>query len=321
MIVIKAFFGNRTFVLFLLPVFVVGYELLQNFFPCYFLKFNEVNLGFFGLYQENIYTSILSGILVFITAIVINNLFNRHEFREKNTYLPSLLYVVLASYNDACYHLSGVVVSSLLIAFALAQVFKLNQNEDGRKDVFNAAFLLGLSACFYPVLFLLFPLLFIVVWVLRPFVFRESALMVTGFILPVIYAGVWAFYSGYEIDNTLFSPSGTVENRNIFMIVGGLIALLMLIMIAPLIQKLNQSGIRLKKLFRIIFFITIAFSLVFLVELVFMNKLGGSFLMVLPLSMLLTYAFGEKELRPFPSFIFYLIFILSVGKFFYSFNF
>lgn len=321
MTVIKAFFGNRTFVLFLLPFFIAGYELLQNFFPCFFLKFDEVNLGFFGLYKENIYTSILSGIFVFLTAIVLNNLFNRHEFREKNTYLPALIYVVLASFNDACYHLSGVVIASLLIALALVQIFKLNQNEDCRKEVFNAALLFGLSACFYPILFMLFPLLFIVIWVLRPFVLRESALMITGFILPVIYAGVWAYYMGYELDNKLFSPSGEVENRNVFMIVGGLISVLILTMIAPLIQKLNQSGIRLKKLFRIIFFITIAFSLVFIVELLFMNKLGGSFLMVLPLSMLLTYAFGDKELRPFPSFIFYLIFILSVGKFFYSFNF
>lgn len=318
---IKAFFGNRTFVLFLLPFFVAGYGLLQNFFPCYFLKFNEVNLGFFGLYQENIFTSILSGILVFLTAIVLNNLFNRHEFREKNTYLPSLIYVVLASYNDACYHLSGVVIASLLIALALVQIFKLNQNEDGRRDVFNAALLFGLSACFYPVLFLLFPLLFIVIWVLRPFVLRESALMITGFILPVLYAGVWAYYTDYELDNTLFSPSGTIENRNLFMIAGGLIAVLILTMVSPLIQKLNQSGIRLKKLFRIIFFIMIAFSIVFLIEMLFMNKLGGSFLMVLPLSMLLTYAFGERELRPFPTFVFYLIFILSVGKFFYGFNF
>lgn len=300
---------------------MVAYELLQRFFPSYFLKFNEVNLGFFGVYKENVLTSILSGVIVYLTAIVLNNLFNRHEFREKNTYLPSLIYVVLASYNDACYHLSGVVVSSLLIALALVQIFKLNQNEDGRRDVFNAAVLFGLSACFYPVLFLLFPLLFIVVWVLRPFVLRESALMVTGFILPVIYAGVWAYYTGYELDNTLFSPSGTIENRNIFMIYGGLITLLILTMISPLIQKINQSGIRLKKLFRIIFFIMIAFSIVFLLELLFMNKLGGAFLLVLPLSMLLTYAFGDRDLKSFPTFVFYLIFILSVGKFFYSFNF
>lgn len=318
---IRAFFGNRTFVLFLLPFFIVGYALLQHFLPSHFLKYDELNLGFFGLYKENIFTSILSGGFVFLTALVLNNLFNRNEFREKNTYIPSLVYVILASFNDACYHLSGVVVASLLIALALVQIFKLNQNEDGRRDVFNAALFFGLSACFYPVLFLLFPLLFIVVWVLRPFVLRESVLMITGFILPVVYAGVLAYYTDYELNNSLFSPSGIVEKRNMFMIAGGLIGVLILSMISPLIQKLNQSGIRLKKLFRIIFFMTTAFSVVFLIELLFMNKLGGAFLLVLPLSMLLTYAFGDRELKPFPTFVFYLIFIISVGKFFYGFNF
>lgn len=318
---IRAFFGNRTFVLFLLPFFIVGYASLQHFLPSHFLKYDELNLGFFGLYKENIFTSILSGGFVFLTALVLNNLFNRNEFREKNTYIPSLVYVILASFNDACYHLSGVVVASLLIALALVQIFKLNQNEDGRREVFNAALFFGLSACFYPVLFLLFPLLFIVVWVLRPFVLRESVLMITGFILPVVYAGVLAYYTDYELNNSLFSPSGIVEKRNMFMIAGGPIGVLILSMISPLIQKLNQSGIRLKKLFRIIFFMTIAFSVVFLIELLFMNKLGGAFLLVLPLSMLLTYAFGDKELKPFPTFVFYLIFIISVGKFFYGFNF
>lgn len=318
---IQAFFGNRTFVLFLLPFFVAGYALLHTFFPVEYLNFEKVNLGFFGLYEENIFTVILSGVLVFTTAIIVNNVFNRNEFREKNTYLPSLIYVVLASFSEAYYHLNGSVISSLLIALAVIQLFRLNQNEDGRKDVFNAAFLFGLAACFYPVMFLLFPLLFILVWVLRPFVMRESALMVVGFILPIVYAGVFAYYMGYELDNKLFSPSGVIENRNLYMILGSLVAVLLLTMISPLLLKISQSGIRLKKLFRIIFLMTIAFSVVFLFEMILMNKQGGFYLMILPLSALLTYAFGDRELRPFPTFIFYLIFIISVGKFFYSFNF
>lgn len=318
---IRAFFGNRTLVLFILPFLVAGYILLHFFFPTNYMGFNNLNLGFFGSYNENIYTSILAGTIVLLTGIVVNNAFNRHEFREKNTYLPSLLFVVLASFNEACYHLNGVVIATFLISLALVQIFKLNQNEDGRKIVFNASLLFGLAACFYPVLFFLFPLMFIVVWVLRPFVFRESALMITGFILPVIYAGVWSYYMQIELDKELFSSSGVVENRNLFLITGGLVSLLLLIMISPLLQKLNQSGIRLKKLFRIIFFITIAFSLIFLLEMLFMNKIGGAQIMVLPLSILLTYAFGDREVKSFPSFIFYLVIILSVGKFFYSFNF
>lgn len=318
---IKAFFGNRTFVLFLLPFFVAGYVLLHTFFPVQYLTFEKVNLGFFGVYEENILTIIFSATLVFVTGIIINNVFNRNEFREKNTYLPSLTYVVLASFSEAYYHLNGTVISSLLIALSVIQLYRLNQNEDGRKEVFNAAFLFGLAACFYPVLFLLFPLLFILVWVLRPFVMRESALMVVGFTLPLIYAGVYASYMGYDLNNKLFSPSGVVENRNLYLILGALVAILLIAMISPLLLKLSQSGIRLKKLFRIIFLMTMAFSVVFLFEMILMNKQGGFYLMILPLSVLLTYAFGERELRSFPTFIFYLIFIISVGKFFYSFNF
>ncbi len=305
----------------LLPFLIAVYAVLYTFFPLDGLKFEKVNLGFFGLYDENILTVILSGTINFITAIALNNIFNRNEFKEKNTYLPSLIYVVLASFSEAYYHLNGCVIASLLITLMIIQLFRLNQNEDGRKDGFNAAFLFGLAACFYPVLFLLFPLLFIVVWVLRPFVMRESALMVIGFTLPLIYAGVFAYYMEYDIDNKLFDPSGTLENTNLYIILGSLIFILLLVMISPLLLKLTHSGIRLKKLFRIIFLMTIAFGALFLFEMILMNKQGGFYLMVLPLSVLLTYAFGDKELRAFPSFAFYLIMILSVGKFFFSFNF
>ena len=51
---------------------------------------------------------------------------------------------------------NGSVASSFLIALVIIQLYRLNQNEDGRKDIFNAAFLFGLSACFYPVIFFFF---------------------------------------------------------------------------------------------------------------------------------------------------------------------
>lgn len=307
--------------MFLLPFLVAGYMILHSFYAVDYLKFDRVNLGFFGIYENTPLTIIISAALVFFNAIIVNNIFNRNEFKEKNTYLPALIFVVLASFSEAYYQLNGSVASSFLIALVIIQLYRLNQNEDGRKDIFNAAFLFGLSACFYPVIFFFFPILFLTVWVLRPFVLRESILMILGFTLPLIYAGILSYYAGYDLDNELFNSSGTIENKSLYTIAGSLLLILSLTAAAPLLMTIKKSGIRLKKLFRIIFFLIIAFGTIFLFEIFWTNNQGGFYLMTLPLSILLTYAFGERELRPFPTFIFYVIFMISVGKFFYAFKF
>lgn len=319
--VLSAFFGNRTYVLLFLPLIMAGYFFCNFFTDHHHLENQQIHLGFWGQYQGNLYTSIGAMIIVLSAALVLNIIYNRNEFREKNTYTPSLILIVVSSFYDSFYILDGLMISMLMISLSILQIFRLSQNEDGRRYVFNASIFYGIAATFYPALILLFPFIIWVIWVLRPFVFREAALSVIGFILPLVYAGTFAFYMNITIDSEHFSSSPLVENIMEIVLLGAFILLLFLFSLSPLMNKLRQSSIRLKKLFRIIMLLFIALSSVFLVEALFLNKVGASLLGIVPLTFILPYSFGDRELKFGPSALFYLIFILSVCKFFILLNF
>lgn len=314
---VKILIGNRSGALLILPILVAVYA-VSNFLMHYHLSSPISGYGFYGelLPESSILSQILAPIFVLLNAFILNSIFNRNGFMEKNNYLPALLYVMGKSYFHSFYFISGFGLAETFMILAFLQVFKLDQNSDGRKAVFNAAFFAALAAALYPVLLLFFPFLFLIVWVLRPFVFRESALLAIGFIIPLFYAGCYSTLFGIPIRGESFTGFPTEwKFPDLYVIAGGML-LLGLASVTPISQKLGQSSIRLKKLFRTILWMLMFYSLLSVLELFMLKKLDAPSFLIGWLAFLLTYGFGVKQVRQFPAFIFYLLLIFSVGKFF-----
>lgn len=321
-IVVKIFIGNRSGVLLLLPILVVLYAVLNMIFG-YHASSPISGFGFYGelLPEGTILSQVVAPLIIFVNALLLNSIFNRNGFMEKNNYLPALLYIVGKSYFHSYYFVNGFGLAETFMILAFMQVFKLDQNKDGRKAVFNAAFFAGIAASFYPILLLFIPFLFFIVWILRPFVFRESALLAIGFLIPLVYAGCYSTIFGIPIKGSSFTGFPTEwKFPDLYVIAGGLF-LLGLATASPLSQKLGQSSIRLKKLFRVIVWMLLFYMLVSAVEILILGKLDAPSYIIGWFAFFITYGFGLKQVRQFPSFIFYLLLIFSVCKFFVPFNF
>ena len=102
----------------------------------------------------------------------------------------------------------------------MIQLFRLYQNEDGRAAVFNAAFFAGISAVVHPPIIMILPFLFIMVWSIRPFVLRESLLLITGFGIPLIYGGIYLKW--LEMKNSSIRFKKLVRILWVFMAIGAL---------------------------------------------------------------------------------------------------
>ncbi len=306
----------------MLPVLVLAYVALNFFFPYHIPSLNS-GFGFYGqlLPEQSLPSQISAPVLILLNAVLINAIFNRNGFMEKNNYLPALLYVVSKSYFHSFYFLNSFGLAETFLVLAFLQIFKLDQNLDGRKAVFNAAFFTGVSASIYPMLFLFVPALFFVIWVLRPFVFRESVLTAVGFLIPIIYAGSYSTWFGIPIrGETFVGGVGEWKLPDLYVIGGGL--LLLLVTGAGVIrQKLNQSSIRLKKLFRILLWTVFFFLLLGAAELLLLKRIDSVGIVIGWIAFLIAYSFRLKNLQQIPVIIFYLILIFSVGKFFVSFEF
>ena len=283
----------------------------------------ETNFGFWGnlLDQSTLLSQISAGAFIFINAILLNTLFNRNGFMESNNFLPALLYVSFMSIFHSFYFLDGFVIASTLLVLALFELLKLNQNEDARRIVFNASFLIGVACTFYPLMLTLIIFLFWMIWVIRPFVLRESVLTVIGLIIPLIYAGIYGSVYNIKLKNHQISSSSSELLLEDVTVMGGIVLLMILLGARTLNAKLQQCSIRLKKLFRVILILANYALLMAIFEYFVFHKKEALSLIFIPLMFFLPYAFGYKKQRSTTTVVFYILILFSVGKFFFPLSF
>ena len=314
---VKLFISNRAIVVLLLP-FIIGSYMALGYFTNPFRSESIINLGFFGQIEApSLLTASLSFLLVFLNAFLINYLFNKNEFYERNMYMPSLLYVVLMSFFHSFYTMDGLLLAHSLLILCALQLFRMKQNEDGRRPVFNAAFFAGLAAIVHPPIILILPLLFTMVWSIRPFVLRESLLLVAGFGVPLVYGGMYLKWTNSTIDLQLLKQMTDYENNQVHFLVTASIFLLMLILGGLGIQsRLRKSSIRFKKLVRILWLYLLLGVVFGLSDFLLFGQIERFSFLLIPIPFFLSYAFTHKSYAGVSSFLFYCALVYSYLKFF-----
>ena len=318
---IQLFFGNRSFSLLLLPVIIAGYYWCNSVFQ-FHASSDQMNLGMWGVIaRQNHWLFQLGAFaIILMNALLLNTIFNRNEFMERNSYLVPFFYVVFMSFFHSFYFLEGLSIAQSFVVLMLYQLFKLNQNEDGRRATFNVGLFYGVACTFFPVLMLGFPFVFWMVWVMRPFVLRESMLIAAGFIVPILYSGVYSLFVKTRLDKTEFSSSSTELHwlNTLVLIVG--VTLLVMLSLRGIYAKISASSIRMKKLFRLLLLFVVMSVLIVLIDFFLFHKVEPIGILLALIVLLLPYGFGEKKQKVLPSVLFYLIFFYSLTKFFIPFE-
>ncbi len=317
---LKIFHSNRTIVLVLIPVLISLYFSMNSFFHYHVLE-EQMNFGFFGKYNINsTLSSFISSLLIGFGGVLLNQLFNKNEFSSKNNYLPVLFYVLFLSLSNSFYFLSGLSIAQFLIILSVMQLFQLNQKEDGRKAVFNASFFFGIACVFFPVLFFGWPFLLFIIWINRPFLFREAAISIAGIIIPSLYAFAFILFFDVQLDLTVINSSSIEVHTIDTLVFVSTLMLFFLFGLKTLFYKIQTGSIRIKKIFRLLFFLSILFFILFLVDVLFYKKTQSIILLMIPQVLILPYAFDGKKFKILPKIIFYIFFIFTLVKFFIPFN-
>lgn len=317
---IKFFLDNRRIALLILPFFIVGYIVL-NAYLNYFVIPNlvELDLGFWGMSTFPKFEGYpyLAGIFVYINAILLNNLFNINSFYEKNSYIISLLYVMLMSFYHSFYEIDGVIIAHLFSILSLYQLFSLESNTDGRKAVFNSGLLLGIAASFHPPLIFTAPIHWIMITRIRPFVFRETILATAGFITPLLYGLYSVFIRKNEVNWNFIETAVNYEQKQlIFLISLILFFVVSLLSVWGIRIKNKKSSIRFRKLTGIIYLKLLSGLILGTLEIIFLNQYEWYSFSVISLALFFPFSFINKSTNALASFFFYVIFTFSIAKFF-----
>lgn len=320
---IRFFLGNYIAVLLFLPLVIAGYVALNsglwNFDTVFFEFSDYIDLGLWGSFREPdfFWMKFIPGVLVLGNALLLNFLFNTNTFYDRNSYIVSLLYIVLMSFYHSFYQFDGVLIGHLFLIFSLFQLFKLENNQDGRKIAFNSGFLFGVAASFHPPLIFSLPVLWLMITRIRPFVFRETLLATSGFVIPLIYGFIRVFWNENKINwNFIETSINYSQKQIIFFISMGLFVASALLSLIGLRIKNSKSSIRFRKLTSIIFlFLFIGVGLG-TVEILFLKQYEWFSFGMIPLALFLPFSFFHKSTQVVATILFYATFLFSIAKFF-----
>jgi hypothetical protein len=315
---VKLFLSNRSIVLFLLPLVILVYVTLNYYHPYYNMA-ESVSFGFWGgAFKFNaLFSQVLASSIILANAIGINAVFNWNQFLERNSFMPSLLYVVLLSFYHSFYEVDGLLLSHSFLILALHQIYFLRQNEDGRKTVFNAAFFTGLATTFHPPLIASLPILFFMIWNIRPFVLREVILSILGFSVPLIYAGFYLIYTGTSIDFDLLKKSTKYEREQFdFLVTSGIFICSLILSMISIQAHIQKSSIRLKKMTRVLWWYIVLGLTLGVIDFLMHQQIQRFSLLMIPFSFFLTFSFSHKTLSSIAIGLFYVTITYSLLKFF-----
>jgi len=117
--------------------------------------------------------ALLGWLLHFSQAIHLNLVLNKHDVHFKKSWLPALIYAMLAGLIPPFLSLHPALFATTFLIFALDMMFGFYKNREALSILFHTGFLLGLASLFYLPTVVLFVFFFLSLTILRPFSWRE----------------------------------------------------------------------------------------------------------------------------------------------------
>lgn len=238
--------------------------------------------------------------IVILQTLHLNYIFEKHGVHYKNTFLPSLCYVIYASlFNTMDGSIWPALLAQTPLMLALETYFDLYKAPDTKAKIFNAMLFLGMGTLIYTPLLFLLPAFIISLFFVKIPSPRDFILVLTGALLPIYFGFVYCYYFGtetyfFEKFTQLWNiphPFHFSQTRSQLVLLSG-IGLIILITSARLYLNHFKNVIKTRIIQQMLFVISLISLgvLVFLLQLEFQHL----FLFIIPFSYLLSYFFLGK---------------------------
>lgn len=140
--------------------------------------------------------SILAILLIFLQAVTINYIVNRHRLTLRPNLFPGVFYILLVSLSKESLYLNPVLFANVFFLLAVVNLFKTYRVAQVSTSIFNSAFFIGIASLFYmPTLLYLLPC-FIALFMLRSFRVKERMQYLLGAVTALFLAFSIFFYFG-----------------------------------------------------------------------------------------------------------------------------
>lgn len=139
--------------------------------------------------------SILSLFIIFITATQINRICVKHRLLSTLNLIPGLFFILLSSLIPSFLPLSSVMMAMFFVVLVFASLMQTYKSPKAADLIFNAGFFTGVACLFSFSSFLFIIAAYIGFLILRSFKMVERFQLLIGFLLPLMFFGVYLFYN------------------------------------------------------------------------------------------------------------------------------
>ena len=249
--------------------------------------------SFFKLNPAVLYA--LYSFTVFFTALRINLIINKSVFFQKSNYASGLIYVVLIGVFGNIHSSINPLLGNLFLVLAVENLFKIFRNKSCKIEVFNASCWLIISCFFYGLNAFVLPALWLALYFIRPFQWREyimpfiALIFLGAFFIPIslISDGFYPVFKKWLGNSWSIGYSKPVEwwYISLALLVG------LFICFSSLVYTFIKSTNRYKKIsWTIVSLLVLTFIQFLFIKLVLTIEFPLFFVLAVPLSILLANA-------------------------------
>jgi hypothetical protein len=168
------------------------HDIENNNYPDLFYNYFVQKITHTGLFVLLNYLFIVMGVIL-VSLIAVNQ-----EIVDKQNYFPVFIYLLLSIASVQPHQLTPQIITNVFILFSIFRLLDTYRKEDVLNNIYEAAFVLSLSAFISITVIPYFVLFFIILLILRPFYWREWLVAGLGFLSPVFLYECVAYLSDFH---------------------------------------------------------------------------------------------------------------------------
>lgn len=181
-----------TMVLRVIPAFHSVHSQEVMMFEPYLRTFLPVRFDFLSNHLINL---AIAGSLVFIQALLLNQILSRYNIFNKPTLIPAFVYVMISSMFVEFLTIQPVLIVNFIVLLLLERIFAIYKTDRPIARAFDLGLIIAAGSFIYFPLIILLPLIWIGLFVFLPFSWRSWVSGLFGFLILYFFIAVYYFYT------------------------------------------------------------------------------------------------------------------------------
>ncbi|MEM1124540.1 MAG: hypothetical protein AAGJ18_29145 [Bacteroidota bacterium] len=207
----------------IVSIFLLVYALILR--SAYFFNAFPVDMandGVLSIWMKNwfgnsyLVAGIITLLVVFLQAVLLNNLVNKYRLFREVTLIPGLCYILIVSAVQDFLPLSSILLGNTFLILAIHNLLSIFKSKKCADGIFNTGLWIGTAALFYNAFVLFLLLGMIGLLVLRTFKIKELVMLLSGYFLPFIFSSAYFFLDDQFADywqTHFFTQFGLLDFR------------------------------------------------------------------------------------------------------------